>query len=251
MRSTATAGCRQQTAGVGARRLWLSPVARSLPPVSRLLLLAAVASLCAACGGSLFESNIPLPDRYLLAAAPAAASATQTAASQTDLAIARPDVAPGLDTNRIAVLRGRQLEYFRGAQWGGTLTEVVQALLVSSFQDQQLFHSVTSEQARVSSNYMLDVEVRDFQAEYAAGRASPEVRVTIVGRIIRIKDRQLVETLIATASRPAPENRMNVVAAAFESAAQEVALELARRAAAAVAKDTSEKVPASSTAADR
>lgn len=216
----------------------------------RSLVLAA-ASLGAACGGSLFESKIPLPERYVLAAAPAAASSTQTAASETDLAIGRPDVAPGLDSDRIAVLRGRQLEYFKGVQWGGSVTEVVQALLVSSFQDQHLFHSVTSEQARVSSNYMLDVEVRDFQAEYGASGASPEVRVTIVGRIIRIKDRQLVDTLVATASRPAQENRMNVVAAAFESAAQEVALDLARRAASAVAKDVSEKVPTSSTAADR
>lgn len=213
----------------------------------RSLVLAGIASLCAACG-SLFESKIPLAERYVIAAAPAAASPTQSAASETDLAIGRPDVAPGLDTDRIAVLRGRQLEYFRGAQWGGSVTEVVQALLVSSFQDQHLFHSVTSEQARVSSNYMLDVEVRDFQAEYGEGRASPEVRVTLVGRIIRIKDRQLVDTLVATASRPARENRMNVVAAAFESAAQEVALELARQAATAVAKDTSEKVPTSSTA---
>jgi cholesterol transport system auxiliary component len=216
----------------------------------RSLVLVSAAALCAACG-SLFESKIPQSDRYVIAAAPAAASSTQTAASATDLAIGRPDVAPGLDTERIAVLRGRQLEYFRGAQWGGSVTEVVQALLVSSFQDQHLFHSVTSEQARVSSNYMLDVEVRDFQAEYAEGRASPEVRVTIVGRIIRIKDRQLVDTLVATASRPARENRMNVVAAAFEAAAQEVALDLARRAATAVAKDTSGKVPTSSTAADQ
>lgn len=216
----------------------------------RSLLLAGAASLCAGCG-SLFESKIPLPDRYVLAAAPAAASSTQTAASATDLAIGRPDVAPGLDSDRIAVLRGRQLEYFRGVQWGGSVTEVVQALLVGSFQDQHLFHSVTSEQARVSSSYMLDVEVRDFQAEYGEGGGSPEVRVTLIGRIIRVKDRQLVDTLVATASRPAKENRMNVVAAAFESAAHEVALDLARRTASAVARDTSGKVPTSSAAADR
>ena len=228
----------------------VSLVARGLSPVSRSLLLVAIATFCTACG-SLFESKIPQAERYVLAGAPAATSSAQTAASETDLAIGRPDVAPGLDTDRIAVLRGRQLDYFRGAQWGGSVTEVVQALLVSSFQDQRLFHSVTSEQARVSSNYMLDVEVRDFQAEYGEGGASPEVRVTIVGRILRIKDRQLVDTLVATASRPARENRMNVVVAAFESAAQAVALELASRAAAAVSKDRSEKMPTSSTAADR
>lgn len=244
-------GFRQQaTGGADAFYFCLLPVARRLSPVSRSFTLAAVAFLCTACG-SLFESKISLPARYVIAAAPAAASSSQTAASETDLAISRPDVAPGLDSDRIAVLRGRQLDYFRGVQWGGSVTEVVQAMLVNSFQGQQLFHSVTSEQARVSSNYLLDVEVRDFQAEYSEGRASPQVRVTIVGRIIRIKDRQLIDTLVATASRPAQENHMDVVAAAFESAAQEVALDLARRAASAVAKDKSEKVSTSSAAADR
>jgi hypothetical protein len=65
------------------------------------------------------------------------------------------------------------------------------------------------------------------------------VRVTLVGRIIRIVDRQLVDTILATARRPAGENRMNVVAGAFEAAAQEVAVELARQAASAVTRDKS------------
>lgn len=212
-----------------------NPDVASLTAASRWLAVAAFGVLSSACG-SLFESDIPVASRYLIAAAPAAAVATNSAASSVDLSIGRPDVAPGLDTNRVAVLRGRQLDYFRAAQWGGSVTEVTQALLVNSFQGQQLFRSVTSEQARVSSDYMLDVEVRDFQAEYA-GDAAPQIRVTIVGRVIRIKDRAMVDTLIATARKPASENRMMSVAAAFEVAGQQVALELAKQAAAAVAKD--------------
>ena len=169
--------------------------------VIRWLALAGASSLCAACGGSLFESKIPAPDRYVIAAAPAAAAATQSAALQADLSIGRPDVAPGLDTDRIAVLRGRRLEYFRGAQWGGPVAEIVQALLVASFEGQRVFHSVIPEQARVSGDYLLDVEVRAFQAEYASEDSAPQVQVTIVGRVIRITDRQLVDTLQATASR--------------------------------------------------
>lgn len=202
----------------------------------RSFALAGLCTLCVACGGSLFESDIPAPSRYVIAAAPAAASATESAASAADLSIGRPDVAPGLDTFRVAVLRGRQLDYFRGAQWGGSVTEVTQALLVSTFEGQQLFHSVTSEQARVSSDYMLDVEVRDFQAEYGSG-AAPDVHVTIVGRVIRITDRVMVDTFVASARQPAGENRMTSVAEAFEKAGQKVALELARQVAGAVAKD--------------
>lgn len=201
----------------------------------RLLFTAVLGLICTACGGSLFESEAPVPSRYVIAAAPAVQGLTTYAALNVDLSIGRPNVAPGVDTNRIAVLRGQQLDYFRAAQWSGSVNEIVQALLVSSFENQRLFHSVTAEQARVSSDYLLDIDVRDFQAEYRGGSVSPQIRVTLVGRVVRIADRMLVDTIIATAEQPAAANHMTSVAAAFEAAAQEAALELARRTARAIA----------------
>ena len=84
---------------------------------------------------------------------------------------------------------------------------------------------------------MLDSEVRDFQAEYTEGRNAPAVHVTIIGRLIRISDRALVDTISATAKRDAADNKMGAVAAAFEAAAQQVAQTLARDIAAAVGRD--------------
>lgn len=200
-------------------------------------LLACSALIGGCSASSLLDSDQPVPTSYLLAPLPPAATATESAASQVDLAISRPDVAPGLDTARIAVLRGRELDYYRAVQWGGSTLEVVQALLVSSLQDQKLFRSVTPEQTRVAGAYMLDVEVRDFQAEYRDGRATPRAHVTIIGRLIRINDRSLVDSIAATATHDADDNRMGAVAAAFEAAAQDVARQLATATAAAVAKD--------------
>lgn len=207
-----------------------------LPGSLRLGAVLSAALMCTACG-SLFESDIPAATRYVLAAVPPAAGPSTSAAGEVDLAISRPDVAPGLDTEGVAVLRGRQLDYYRAAKWGGTVTEVVQALLIDSFQDQHLFRSVAAEQTRVSGDYIFDVDVRDFQAEYAAGDGPPVAHVTIIGRLIRLADRQMISTVSATASKAATENRMGAVAAAFESAAQQVALELANKTAAATAAD--------------
>jgi cholesterol transport system auxiliary component len=194
-----------------------------------------------ACGGcgSLLKTELPPSTSYVLASAPAGSSGVTR--SDADLSIGRPDLAPGLDTERIAVLKGRHLDYYRGAQWGGRATEIVQTLMVESFEDQQLFRSVTTEQSRVSSDYVLDVSVRDFQAEYASENDAPTAHVTIVGRLIRVKDRQLVETLAATAQSKASDNRLSEVAAAFEAAAQKVVLELAQKTSTAIAADTQPK----------
>jgi cholesterol transport system auxiliary component len=201
----------------------------------RTALLAALALLCSACTGSLFESDLPVPVGYVIASAPAGAL-TGVPATQADLSIGRPDFAPGLDNERIAVLKGRQLDYYRGARWGGRTVEVVQTLLVGSLNDQKLFRSVTAEQARVAGDYMLDIEVRHFEADSSSGTI-PTAHVMFIGRLIRIVDRELVETVSSESRVAATEERMTSVAAAFESAAQKVALDLARQTAVAIAAD--------------
>jgi cholesterol transport system auxiliary component len=197
-------------------------------------IVAVLAPLCVGCG-SLLKTDMPPSTSYVIAPVPAAS--TGVTRSAADLSIGRPDLAPGLDTERIAVLKGRQLDYYRGAQWGGRTVEVVQTLLVDSFEDQQLFRSVTAEQSRVASDYVLDVSVRDFQAEYASDDDAPAAHVTILGRLIRVVDRQLVATFAATAQSKAADNRLGAVAAAFETAAHKVVLELAQKTATAIAAD--------------
>jgi cholesterol transport system auxiliary component len=202
----------------------------------RTALLAALALLCSACTGSLFESDLPVPVGYVIASAPPG-SLTGAPATQADLSIGRPDFAPGLDNERIAVLKGRQLDYFRGARWGGRTVEVVQTLLVGSLNDQKLFRSVTAEQARVAGDYMLDIEVRHFEADYGNSGTIPTAHVMFIGRLIRIVDRELVETVSSESRVAATAERMTSVAEAFESAAQKVALDLARQTAVAIAAD--------------
>lgn len=201
-------------------------------------LLAAAALLCSACTGSLFDSDLPVPARYVIASAPPG-SLSGVPTTPVDISIGRPDFAPGLDTERIAVLKERQLDYYRGARWGSRSVEVVQSMLVSSINDQGLFRSVTAEQARVATDYMLDVEVRHFESVYASEGANggPEAHVMFIGRLIRVVDRKLVTTVTGEARVPATAERMAAVTQAFEAASQKVALDLARQTAVAVADD--------------
>jgi cholesterol transport system auxiliary component len=191
--------------------------------------------LSAGCASSLLETELPPNTNYVLSPAPKAD--TTVAATKADLSIGRPDLRPGLDTPRIAVLKGSQLDYFRSVRWGDSSIQLVQALLVDSLEDQKLFRSVTAEQARVAGDYVLDVEVRDFQAEYASEGVAPVVHVSMTGRLIRVVDRKLVSTLSSEAKEPAADNRMSAVVASFEAASHKVAVDLAHKAAVAIAGD--------------
>jgi cholesterol transport system auxiliary component len=194
----------------------------------RTIALGAVLLSVSACTGSLLKTNLPVATTYVLAAAPA--TTPGEAVLTADLAVSQATATPGLDTDRIAVLHeARRLDYYLDTQWGAALPQVVQAMVVGSLQNQKWFRSVTSEQARVNTNYWLELEVRDFQAEYASDDAAPIVRVTLVGSLIRIKDRKLLAVEPATITVTATENKLSAVVAAFESAAQQAALSLGRQ----------------------
>jgi cholesterol transport system auxiliary component len=215
----------------------LSPAATGRPrsaPV-RQLAVVSLALAVSACTNSLLDTDLPARTIYVLSPAPVA-QGNQTP-MPVHLAIGRPEMAPGLDTDRIAVLKGQQLDYYRAARWGSGSAHVVQTLLVDSLEDQRLFSSVTTEQARVGSDYMLDVSVRDFQAEYTPDTSAPNVNIMFVARLVRVVDRQLVGTFVSQARSAAVSNRMHAVAAAFEAAAHQAVTELARETATLVEDD--------------
>jgi len=192
--------------------------------------------LLSGCTGSLLETKFPAPTTYVLA--PLQASGGK-ASNAVDMAVAVPVAAPGLDTERIATVHeSRRLDYYQDARWGATAAIVVQSLVVASLQNQQLFRSVTPEQARVSATHLLDLQLRDFQAEYASEGAAPTVRVTLVATLVRLKDRKLLSSFSTTATVRAQENRLNVVVAAFESASQQVIKELSEKSVATLAGET-------------
>jgi cholesterol transport system auxiliary component len=194
--------------------------------------------MCSGCTGSLLETKLPVPTVYVLSASVATDAAATPLA--VDLAVAAPMTAPGLDTERIAILRAeRRLDYYRDAQWGAALPYVVQSLVVGSLQNQKLFRSVTSEQARVNATYLLELEVRDFQAEYANESSAPTVRVTLTGSLIRIADRKLIAILPASQTAAASANRLGAVVEGFESAARQAAVAIGKAAASAIASSAS------------
>ena len=196
--------------------------------LSRITAVGMLLASTSGCVGSLLKTEVPVQAMYVLAAAPA--TDAPAAASTVDLTISQATTTPGLDSERIAVVHSaRRLDYYLDAQWGAPLPQVAQAMVVSSLQNQKWFRSVTSEQARVSTNYWLELEVRDFQAEYASEGATPAVRVTLVGSLIRIKDRKLIGVFPATVTVTPTENKLGAVIAAFESAAQQASVSLGRQ----------------------
>jgi cholesterol transport system auxiliary component len=185
--------------------------------------------LCSSCTSGIFESKQPVQQTYVIAPAPpqeqssphteAQAPADAAIPLAVDLAVARPLARPGLDTERIAVLYpDRRLDYYAASRWSATAEVVVQSLLVESLRNSGRLHSVQSDLSAFGGEYLLQTELRDFQAEYADKTRAPLVRVTLVCTLGHIHGRQPLATYSASANATAAGNSMRAVVAAFEGA---------------------------------
>jgi cholesterol transport system auxiliary component len=207
--------------------------------VKRLTPWLPLAAIClAACTGSLFKSKAAPPTVYLLTALPAApAGAAPSADMALDLAVLKPRIRPGLETDRIAVLYpDRRLDYFADARWSGPLAEVLQDLAVQEFHAHGHLRTVSGDSSVFASAYWLEIEVTDFQAQYAAGASAPSVRVHLLARIGSSDERRIIGQFAADAERPAAENRLTSIVAAYAQAADAAMTELVAHADDALAK---------------
>jgi ABC-type uncharacterized transport system auxiliary subunit len=193
----------------------------------RAALLLVLTSALTGCGGSFFQTKAAPPALYLLSASattPAAAAAPRIAA---DLAVIRPRVRAGLDTDRIAALYpDRRLEYFADARWSGPLDEVIQQLVVQQFHATANLRNVSVEASVFASNYWLEIEVVDFQAEYTAAAAPPTVHVHFLARVGTSADRHMLAVFDANAQVVATDNRMGAIVDGYNRAADQALAEI-------------------------
>jgi ABC-type uncharacterized transport system auxiliary subunit len=158
------------------------------------------------------------------------------------LAVLRPAVQPGLDTDRIMLVRGGQeLDHFAGTRWGDALSKVVGALAVQSLSGGDGFSTVVDPaRAAVASNYELLLTVRHFEATYeSAGSRPPVAHVAFECTLTAGTPRRVLGRCDAETSEPASSNSMGVIVAAMERAAQRAMAEL--RDSAVAAARTAEK----------
>ena len=216
--------------------------------------------MLAACTGSLFSSKAPPLTTYLLTAG-AAQPAVGTAASEpggpgssgaaspageipADLAILKPRVRAGLDTDRIAVLYpDRRLDYFAAARWSGPLDEVVQDLAVQAFHTDAHLRNVSGDSSAFASSYWLEIEVTDFQAEYSPAAAAPTVHVHFVARLGSSRERRVQSRFEADARRTATDNRLTAIVEAYSQAVDAALAALAADVSGALRKSTDGRTP--------
>lgn len=137
----------------------------------------------------------------------------------------------GLDTPRIAVAYSPiELDYFARTNWTDRAPEMVQRLLVESFENSGKIIAVGKDSVGLRSNIMLKTELREFQAEYEGGTASnriggadgsgkpPNIRVRVAAKLVKMPQRIIVGSVTFEDLVPAERNSMEAIIGAFDEA---------------------------------
>lgn len=134
------------------------------------------------------------------------------------LVVEEPIAPAGLRTTRIALNRDAvELQYYARANWTDLATEMVQTLVVESFENSGKIVAVGRESLGLRADFVLKLELREFQAEYTAG-AAPKAHVRINAKLVQMPQRMIVGSESFESIIDAGADSIEDIVAAFDEA---------------------------------
>jgi ABC-type uncharacterized transport system auxiliary subunit len=183
---------------------------------TRVLWFVMLTSALTGCGG-LFHSDARPELVYYLKAAPIPPGAAPVAAS---LRFNRPATSPGLDSAEIVTLQpDRRMSFFVASRWPAPTSYMVEMLAVEKLRRSNLWESVADSNSGWPSDYVLQVTVRNFEADYSKGGTNPEIHVVLDCIVGKREGREVISSFLAEGTTTASANKMSAVVPAFETAA--------------------------------
>lgn len=185
---------------------------------SRRGVLAGVASLSlASCSGNLIGPPSPSPQIYVLN--PKFGPIAEAPNVPWQLVIASPNVPASLDTSRIALARApNTMDYYANSEWTDRTPALLQSLLVQAFEASGRIAAVGRESAGIRADYVLETELRNFEAFYAVPDTAPVVRVAIMAKLLNPMSRDVAASMESHNEAQAAANTMASITAAFTQA---------------------------------
>ena len=108
------------------------------------------------------------------------------------LAVEVPVSAASLNTGRVAIqMSPTSTDYYAKVAWTDRAPLMVQTRIVDSFENTRKIVAVARESIALRANYVLQPDLRNFEAMYFYGQP-PIVKVRIIAKLVRMPDRQII-----------------------------------------------------------
>ena len=174
--------------------------------------------MLAGCTG-LFHSDARPDQVYYLRSTPLANGASATAPMAASLRFNRPSAAPGLDSPQIVLVQSdRRMSFFLASRWAAPAPSMIETLAVEKLRGSRIWQSIGDSTSAFPSDYVMQVTMRRFEADYTSGGTAPEVHVVFDCMVGKREGREVIAGFLAEGAAQASANRLAAVVAAFETA---------------------------------
>ncbi|MEN5146263.1 ABC-type transport auxiliary lipoprotein family protein [Brevundimonas diminuta] len=193
---------------------------------NRLMSLAACAALAGAVSGCAVLATPDPVQLYRFGGASAYAGTGATSACpDVHVAMRRVDFPEAARGDRLLAVTGTEAAYIKGARWVSPAETLFEEALRNAFADGGTC-TVLSSGPLSREGLVLNVDVRRFEAAYAAPGAVPDANIVVLLRLYRMSDRSLVVEDRITVRESAGENRQSAIVAAFDRATAEASRQI-------------------------
>lgn len=183
--------------------------------LNRRMVLAALAAAPAGCTSLLPTGGAP-PKLYTLT--PVSDFPPSATRVHWQLLVDVPTSTAALNAERIALSRSpTTVDYFADAAWTDRAPLMVQSVLVQSFENSGRITAIARESLALKADYILQPELRHFEAVYAAAVA-PTAHIEIAAKLVKLPERVIIGLRDFDAAAPATENQIQAIVDAFDAA---------------------------------
>ena len=136
------------------------------------------------------------------------------------LVVGTPVASADLDTTRIALTRSPGVvEYFAKGAWADNAPILLQDKLIESFEASGAIVAVGRDAVGLKPDYVLQSELRDFQAEFAG--EAPTAHLRLAAKLVRMPDRRIIANIAIEQKVAAAGGALPQIVDAFDRAASE------------------------------
>ena len=143
---------------------------------------------------------------------------------RAQLVVDVPEAPESLDIERIALTRNQiELDYFADSAWTDRAPLLLQGLLIDAFENSGRIVAVGRNSSDLNPDYLLETDLRDFQARYAgSSNQPPTIVVRLAADLVKLPDRRVIGSILAAKEEPAGRNGLDSIVQAFDAATGDV-----------------------------
>jgi cholesterol transport system auxiliary component len=192
-------------------------MSQNLPaPNRRMILIGTSALVLSGCSDLIGPLSTP---QQLYVLRPGGVASTAGPKVRWSLAVLTTTISDHLDSSRIALRQSdNSVDYYAESAWTDHLPRLVQNALVEAFENSGRIEAVSADGEGFHADYILQAQIRDFEARYDQPDGIPTVWVRIESKLAPSRGREIVASLNSVHQVRATANSVAVVVRAFGDA---------------------------------